>query len=327
REEAARAQAAKEQDAREQAARDQAAKEQAAREEAARAQAAKEQAAREEAARAQAAKEQAAREEAAREQAEQAAREQADQVARDQGARASFEQRRNPISPDEMPALPNAAEIASGHVWPPVKGRASVSVATSGRISVSPEVQPWAPADAFELVSDAGWLLHSSPRWLYDSESVARHRLLAYVRGQISRGGGIPEGRTLAVAKDGERWRLWLLTPQIQPLSQRIIAALDASDPATTSVSMKEVLTAMRELRELGLGGKEIAAGISGLAMHERKLAVLPLDEGEGEPRLEPREPFAELVQVIGASVGSHAALRRWFEDEGRTAIERASAQ
>jgi hypothetical protein len=227
---------------------------------------------------------------------------------------------------DEIPTLPNATEIASGHVWPPVKGRASVAVATSGNVSIPAVVQPWAPADAFELVSDTGWILHSSARWAYDSESVARHRLLGYVRGQISRGGGIPEGRTLAVAKDRDQWRLWLLTPQIQPLSQRIFAALDAEDTAVTAMSMKEVIAAMRELRDLGLRGKEIAAGMSGLALHDRRLAVLPLDETDGEPPIAPREPFAELAELIGASIQSNARVRRWFEDEGRIAIERASA-
>jgi hypothetical protein len=225
-----------------------------------------------------------------------------------------------------MPALPIAAEIASGHVWPPVKGRASVAVATSGRVSVAESVQPWAPADAFEIVSDTGWLLHSTQRWVYDSESDARLRLLSYVRGQIARGGGIPEGRTLAVAKDGERWRLWLLTPHIEPLSLRVSAALDESDATTASVSLNEVVSAMRELRALGLGGQQIAAGIAGLALYDRRLAVLPLDEGDGEPNLEPREPFAELVEVIGASARTNAGLRRWFEHEGRMAIERASA-
>lgn len=336
REQAEREQAEREQAAREQAEREQAqaARAQAAREEAAREQerlaeqaareqeqAAREQAAREEVARAQErlAREQAARDEAAR---AQAAREQAQ--AAEQAARLA-NARRNPLGRDTIPTLPNAAEIASGHVWPPVKGRASVAIATSGRISVPEMVQPWAPADAFEIVSEAGWLLHSTPRWLFESESVARHRLLGYVRGQISRGGGIPEGRTLAVAKDGERWRLWLLTPLLEPLSLRIVAALDGSDAAATSLSFKEVLAALRELRELG-SSKEIAAGMSGLALHERRLAVLPLDEADGEPHLEPRDPFAELVQVIHASVPSNAGLRRWYEDEGRLAIERASA-
>ena len=37
-------------------------------------------------------------------------------------------------------------------------------------------------------------------------------------------------------------------------------------------------------------------------------------------------DPFAELATVIDVSANVNPALRRWFEDEGRIAIERASA-
>jgi signal recognition particle receptor subunit beta len=273
--------------------------------------------------------ERAAREAVEREAAERAAREAVEREAAERAAREAVERdtreaagrRLNQVPAGALPPLPIAAETASGHVWPPVKGRISISAAVSGTMSIPALVQPWAPFGALELVSVSGWILHSADRWVDDNESTARLRLLGYVRGLVARGSGIPEGRTLTLARDGEHWRLWLLTPMVATLRQRLVDTL-ASSAAPASV-INDVILALRELRELGVSGRPIAAGLAGLAGLAGRLAVLGLDEPEHEPALDACEPFAELATVIDAHLSS-LALRRWFDEEGRNVLEKA---
>jgi hypothetical protein len=181
--------------------------------------------------------------------------------------------------------VPSAPEIASGHVWPPVRGRAALAAATSSPLVAPAEVQPWAPDGALELAG-AGWILHSSERWIFEAEPVARVRLLALVRRLLPHAEALPDGRALVVARDGARWRMWLVTPRVPTLAEAGRAA--ASPAALTAL-------AARRLRELGLDGRPLPAGASGLGLCDGRLVLLAVDEGDDAPGPERREPLAEL--------------------------------
>src|SRR5690606_34585085 len=106
--------------------------------------------------------------------------------------------RKNAMDAGFQISLPHAHDIVSGHIWPPVKGRAAIALATSGNLSIPDEVQPWAPQDAMELHGTGGWILHTADRWVYETESTARHTLLATVRCLVPHLESLPEGRSLA---------------------------------------------------------------------------------------------------------------------------------
>jgi len=231
--------------------------------------------------------------------------------------------RKNLLQRLEDVALPQANEISSGHVWPPVKGRAAFAAATTGRLAAPEEVRRWAPASALEVASDAGWLLHSSDRWVFDSEAEARLHLLALVRRLLPQGDLVPEARALAVARDHNRWRLWLLTPEIQSVSEAAHAAAERG-ASTLGALLGRVGGAFRNLRKTGMLGDALPAGSDGIAVQDGRLVRLALDEGEAAPAPEARPPLAQLSELMSRLLRDREGLREWFEGEGRALLERA---
>jgi signal recognition particle receptor subunit beta len=220
-------------------------------------------------------------------------------------------------------SLPQAHEMFSGHVWHPVRGRAAFAAASAGRLSTPDVVRPWAPAHCFEIVSDAGWLLHSSDRWVFDDEVEARLRLLALVRKLLQQGDLLLDTRSLAIAKDRGRWRLWLLTPQMPSLLEAALASVSGGSVVAV-VTFLEALIA--GLRRLSAALDSVPAGAGGLALHDARLVRLALEETDGEPPLEASRPLAQLADVMAHVTREKRGLREWFESEGRALLEREHA-
>jgi signal recognition particle receptor subunit beta len=168
---------------------------------------------------------------------------------------------RDPASPEAsanaaevpLPYLPNVSEVASGSLWPPVKGRESLLSVCRDDMAVAASTSAWAAPDACELRTRDGWIFHTGPRWRFASEAEARTYLLTLVRRLLTIERLLPPGRTLFVGPDGEGWRLWMQTPQTPTLAQRMAAARDAGDRALIADAIHEVNVAATMLCEHGL--------------------------------------------------------------------------
>jgi len=235
-------------------------------------------------------------------------------------------QRKNRLRPNDSLQLPQAPEIASGHVWPPVKGRAAIAAATSSKLSVPDVVQAWAPVDASELVSEGGWVLHTTERWVYPSEQVARHRLLTLVRGLLPRVDAIPEGRSFAIARDRDQWRLWVVTPIMQSLADGVAAAVDAKNASNLTRAVGHVRTALGKLGELGLTAAAVPAGSAGLALTDGRLLMLALQEGDDGPTLEARDPLSDVAASLAEIAREDAVVSGWLNSEGVELLRGARA-
>jgi hypothetical protein len=200
-------------------------------------------------------------------------------------------------------------------------------MATSGSLSVPEVVRAWAPADALELLSEDGWILHTTDRWLYSSEPVARRRLLTLVRGLLPRVDAMPEGRALAVAREGDQWRLWLVTPSVRSLAEETLAAIEERSLTTVMACVGHAVTAARKLSTFGLAREAVPAGSSGMALADGRLVLLALDEGEEGSALEPRDPLTDMAALLDEVASEDARLRGWLDAEGSATIRRAQSE
>jgi signal recognition particle receptor subunit beta len=223
-----------------------------------------------------------------------------------------------------MPLL-DAEEIGPGLVWPPVKGRAAIAAVASGPFTAPNAVRPWAPSDAFELVGGGGWTLHTTDRWIYPNESLARHRLIALVRRLLPELDALPEGRALAVAREGSAFRLWIATPPLPSLADEALSV--QRDPAGAHVTtfLERIAVTVRQLGSLRLSSSPVLAGIAGLALSEGRLVVLGVDEGEDGPRIAATEPLAHLATTLEDLARVAAQVRTWLDAHGRSLLERAN--
>lgn len=207
-------------------------------------------------------------------------------------------QRENLVANLEAVTLPSAQEIFSGHVWPPVKGRASLALATSTAMSVPACVAAWAPDRALELRSEDGWTLHSSDRWVFEAEAEARSRLMSLVRRALPYKEALPEGRSLLLARDGARYRLWMVTPPITSLAQAAERlALEAAAPRQAFV--ERIVAGLEQLGQLGLLARPWPAGSSGLALQDVRVVLLSVEEGEEVRSPAPGHLLRELSSLI----------------------------
>lgn len=205
--------------------------------------------------------------------------------------------RRNLLADPSDVALPRAQELFSGHVWPPVKGRAAFAEAAH-RLTAPKNVRPWAPMGALELVSADGWLLHSTERWLFDDEGTARLRLHTLVRSLLPLGDLIPDGRALALAKDGGRWRLWLVTPDLPTLEEVARERLVVDSEAQASQFLRRTFASLERLSERGVSGHALAGGAAAVGEQEGRMVLLSWTDDEEKWRVETRDAIQELADL-----------------------------
>jgi signal recognition particle receptor subunit beta len=307
----------------------------AERAEAVRAAAERAEAARREAERIEAERREAERIEAERSEAEsvEAERRESERVEAEHGAAekrlgATTELRRNGATEDRDRdiVLPRAHEIASGHVWPPVKGRAAFASATARPLRVPQSLRPWAPAEGIELESDDGWVLHSSEQWVFDDETSARLRLLTLVRHLLPLGDWVAEGRSLAIAKDGGLWRLWLLTPQVPSIDEHAAALLRRNGAPALAAFLGGAVATLATWRALGPLERLLPAGTSGMGVQDGRLVLLSLDDGSPSPESVRREPVSELSMLAARLAVGHGELQRWLEGDGAALLRFANS-
>ncbi|MDH5591091.1 MAG: hypothetical protein OEZ37_13655, partial [Gemmatimonadota bacterium] len=126
--------------------------------------------------------------------------------------------------------IPWAPDILAGHLWPPVTGRAVLAAVNGSETTQVRETQPWAPAGATEIRSNRGWIVHTSDDWVHGDESAGRDGLIGMVRGWVGTRELIPEGRSLFLAKEEGRWRIWMISPHVETLHDSLDSALTGDD-------------------------------------------------------------------------------------------------
>ena len=226
--------------------------------------------------------------------------------------------RRNRLVAGSAPPIPDATEISSGHVWPPVKGRAAIAFAADGPFTIPEVVRPWAPAGALELLSDSGWVLHTTERWVFESEPEARRHLLTLVRDLIARATSIPDGRSLAVAMHGEAWRLWLVTPRVPSVLEALLAAFAEASVVKVTACVERTLAGLRELGAVA----PILGGLAGLTLHDGRLGILGIEERGTDAVV--TDPMGELFDLLDRHAHVDPALGRWLDTEGLQLLSRA---
>jgi signal recognition particle receptor subunit beta len=234
--------------------------------------------------------------------------------------------RPNRAAADGVVPVPDAEEIGPGLVWPPVKGRAAIAAVASGPFTAPDVVRPWAPSEALELVGEGGWTLHTTDRWVYPNESEARHRLIALVRRLLPDVDALPDGRALAVAREGAAWRLWVATPPLPSLADEALSVLRDPGGAHVAMFLERVAATIRQLASTALSGSPVPAGIAGLALSEGRLVVLGVDEGEDGPRIDATSPLSHLATTLEELAGVAAPVRTWLAAHGRSLLDRALA-
>jgi len=220
------------------------------------------------------------------------------------------------------PAIPDCTELCAGHVWPPVKGRSAIATALALPVMRPTVLRNWAPLDAIELVTASQWTIHTTPRWIFDDEHVARRRLLTTVKNVLTRPTMVLDGRSLALSTEPEGWRLWLFTPPTTSVAESLLTALDEGNVKRVAAYVNRTVAALQDLGTNRL----LPAGLDGITLHEGRFAILALDEGDGEPGLEPRDPVVELFELLDRRARVDPSVGRWLDTDGIQVLSRARA-
>jgi hypothetical protein len=181
----------------------------------------------------------------------------------------------------------------------------------SSALSVPTRAAAWAPDGALELRGENGWILHSSQRWLFESEAEARLRLLSLVRKALPYKDVLPEGRSLLLARDGAHFRLWMVTPPIASLDQTAHRA-NAEGAAALHAFLERSVAGFEQLGLLGLLANAWPGGSSGLALQDERVVLLSLDEGEQGPSVTRGHPLRELGSLLAHTGIGRDKLTRW---------------
>lgn len=194
--------------------------------------------------------------------------------------------------------LPRPELLLAGHVWPPVKGRAAMAAAAVGEVQIPERALDWAPPEPIEIGLEPGWVLHSSARWHFATESEARLELMARVRAVAASPELVPEGRALMVGADDAGFRLWVLTPTGPSLAVALTEALargDAKEVAAVRAAVRAGAEALAGAR----GSTEVLGGAAGVALRGGRMVLLAMGEG-GEPISDHAERLARRFEAKG---------------------------
>ncbi len=213
-------------------------------------------------------------------------------------------------SVNELTAIgvPHPDEIISGHVWPPVKGRALLGEATTN-LEAPDEVRPWAPRGAFEL-GNGRYRMHSRDRWVYGDESTARTALLALVRRILPIMDVVPDGRALAVARERDHWRLWLVTPDLPSLVDVARDVLARESTPVVAAFLRRALEHLRALARRGVTASAFVGGAAALAEQDGRPVLLSWTDDAEDLLAGGGDPAAELVALLERSLDERSELR-----------------
>lgn len=223
-------------------------------------------------------------------------------------------QRRNGLADGKVPSLPMASEVAAGHIWPSVSGRAMLALANGGKLELPEHVVPWAPGGALEVRMDNGWIFHSAPGWTFPDETAARLALIRRARAVLDTGERQPPDRVYAVAPDAASWRLWCLTPQMPTLLEKLAWALERRSVEELTAAWECAADFADRFRETPGEGARVVGGIAALGVTGGRAVVLSVAGDEGEPRRVPVDPVHHADRIIDRAASLDESIRRCVE-------------
>lgn len=156
------------------------------------------------------------------------------------------------VQDTESPFTPDAC-LPSGHIWPPLEGRAIVHEASQeGIVPIRTASGDW-------WASCGGWRFHSAADALYDDVVIARGSLIGWARDHVRCAGVLSPDRALMLAGAGpSRFRLWQLVRVLPSLREQLLA--DELTPVELAERLCEVgqclLDARAAIESLGIGLK-----------------------------------------------------------------------
>jgi signal recognition particle receptor subunit beta len=203
--------------------------------------------------------------------------------------------------------FPRPESLLAGHVWPPVRGRASLVAAMAEGTAATPtRVLDWAPPAPIELAFEGGWVLHSSSRWLFESDADARVGLRGAVRQLLAAPELVPEGRAVFLGPDDAGYRLWMLTPALPSIAEQLLealAALDRDGVASALVAAKRATMLLKALR----GSVLVQGGAAGVGMQDGRVTLLAAVEGdEPEPEIAAVAPDEHALSLVERAAAGH---------------------
>ena len=241
-----------------------------------------------------------------------------------QGGRSA--QRKNALQDGRAPPLPSAGEVAAGHVWPSVSGRAMLALANDGKAILPEHVLPWAPAGALEVRTDNGWIFHSTPGWSFADENEARVVLIQRARSVVEVAERNPPDRVLVVAPHAARWRLWCVTPQMPTLLEKVAWALERRSAEDLADAWRLAADFAARFRELPGAGARVVGGIAALGITGGRAVVLTVPGDAVEPRREPVDPVDHADRIIERAAGLDQGVRACVEQMRRMVRRRGGA-
>lgn len=146
--------------------------------------------------------------------------------------------------PGEETLFTPDARLPSGHIWPPVDGRAIVHEASQrGVVPMrAPSGDWWA--------STGGWRFHSTFSAIDSDLGVARNHLIEWARVHVAASDLLSADRALMVASAGaSQFRLWQLVRVFPSLRERLLG--DDHSPADFATKLCEVARHLMQARTL----------------------------------------------------------------------------
>jgi len=156
---------------------------------------------------------------------------------------------REPEGPLTPPQL-HLFEIPAGMLWPPVKGRSVLAALGNGALHRQDEPRPWAPEGGVEWQNGEHWVLHSPPNGFCSSEDEARKRLMEAIRAHLALDGALLEDRVLVAAPAGEGRRIWMITPAVESVQDRLEALAAAGDTAGFLEALRDGVNSLKVVLE-----------------------------------------------------------------------------
>jgi signal recognition particle receptor subunit beta len=205
--------------------------------------------------------------------------------------------------------LPRPEAILAGHVWPSVKGRAALATAVVGAVEIPEHTLDWAPPEPIEIVLAPGWILHSSARWSFATESEARPFLMSVVRKVAASPELVPEGRAFFLAPDDEGFRLWMLTPETAPLALALLDAIREQSPGSIASALGAIDRAAAILLS-ARGTSAVPGGAAGIAMRNGQVNLLSIGEQGDSPMGHALRLAARAVEGDAAAEAAVARAR-----------------
>ena len=213
-----------------------------------------------------------------------------------------------------LPVLPRG-DVPAGLVWPPLAGRSVLQRLVEAGPAVRAAV-PFADPRAIGLEVGDAWIACTPPEAFSDSET-ARRAFCEEVRLQAALGELGPPGRTVAVAPDGDGWRLWMLTPRPSPLPPEtsvrdvLVRCLELERRRGLKLSLAPTQFALLdgELRYLGPIAVATEARTATVEALLGAFVAEPMEEPDlEEPRIEAPEVQETEVEIEEVAVAVEPA-------------------